>query len=179
MYLSKAAYYADFVVFPLLMLLLASAPVWATPWGDAAWIGAAFCGFAAYSLLEYVLHRFVLHRLPPFSRMHALHHEHPAAMIGTPTWVTAGAALGVLCLAWLLAGRVPACGFTFGLMLGYVWYGAVHHAVHHWSARKGSWLYQLKRRHNVHHYASQPCNYGVTTALWDRLFGSERRRKVV
>ncbi len=176
MFLSKAAYYADFVVFPLLMLLLAGALPWATPWGTAAWCAAALLGLAAYSLLEYALHRFVLHRLPPFSRMHALHHEHPAAMVGTPTWITAGGGLGVLLVIWLVAGRELACGFTFGLMLGYVWYGAVHHAVHHWSARKGSWLHYLKRRHNVHHYAPQPCNYGVTTALWDRLFGSERRR---
>jgi len=176
MFLSKAAYYADFVVYPLLLLLLASTLAWGTPWGDVAWFCAGVAGVVAYSLLEYVLHRFVLHHLRPFSRMHGLHHLHPAALVGTPTAYTAAIGGSVLLAAWWAAGWNLGCGFTFGVMLGYFWYGLVHHAVHHWSARKGSYLHRLKRRHNVHHYAPQACNYGVTTSFWDQVFGSERRR---
>ncbi len=39
--------------------------------------------------VEYALHRFVLHGLRPFSKWHAEHHRSPAALICTPTWVSA------------------------------------------------------------------------------------------
>jgi len=175
MYLSKAAYYSDFVVFPIILLILATSLFFTgTRHEEMLWAIACGAGLAGYSLLEYGLHRYVLHQIPPFSRMHALHHEHPAAMVGTPTWMTAAFGIGVLLVTWWLAGWAIGCGISFGLMAGYLWYGLMHHAVHHWKARKGSYLDWLKRRHHLHHYARQACNYGVTTALWDRMFGSER-----
>jgi len=176
MFLSKAGYYADFVVFPLLLLLLGAALWGATPHQELVWAGACAAGMAGYSLLEYCLHRFVLHHVPPFRRMHDLHHASPTAMVGTPTYYTSAFAGGVFLALYWTAGWAVAAGLTFGLVLGYLWYGLVHHAVHHWSARKGSYLYQLKRRHSQHHHVPQPCNFGVTTALWDRLLGTERRR---
>uniref|UniRef100_UPI0027384B81 hypothetical protein n=1 Tax=Stenotrophomonas sp. YIM B06876 TaxID=3060211 RepID=UPI0027384B81 len=83
---SKAAYLADFVLYGMAVLALA-ALLWAS--GPAAQRGEfaaiALLGFAGWTLVEYVLHRFVLHWLQPFERWHALHHEHPAALICTPT----------------------------------------------------------------------------------------------
>jgi sterol desaturase/sphingolipid hydroxylase (fatty acid hydroxylase superfamily) len=177
MLLSKFAYYCDFVVFPLLLLLLGSTLVWgSTPRQELFWLAGCCGGLTFYSLLEYGLHRFVLHHMLPFSRMHDLHHAQPTAFVGTPTWMTAAFAGGVFLTLWAITSFYPACGLTFGLILGYLWYGFVHHAVHQWPARRGSFFYRAKRRHNLHHYAKEPCNFGVTTALWDRMFGSERQR---
>lgn len=178
MLLSKLGYYSDFVVFPLLLLLLGAALVGgSTPRQEVLWLTGCCAGITGYSLLEYGLHRFVLHRIPPFSRMHDLHHANPTAFVGTPTWMTVAFAGGVFLALWAAAGWFTACGLTFGLILGYLWYGFVHHAVHQWPARRGSFFYHAKRRHNQHHYARQSCNFGVTTAIWDRIFGSERQQR--
>lgn len=67
MLLSKAGYYADFVVYPLLLLPLGVVLVWgSTLQMELAWAVACFIGIAGYSLLEYCLHRFVLHNVPLF-----------------------------------------------------------------------------------------------------------------
>src|SRR5580698_4034100 len=124
MLLSKLGYYADFVVFPLLLLLLALPLAWAgTRHQEMVWMAGACIGITGYSLLEYGLHRFVLHHMPPFSRMHDLHHANPTAFVGTPTWMTATFAVSVFLVLWLFSGFYLACGLTFGLVLGYVWYG--------------------------------------------------------
>lgn len=59
---------------------------------------------------------------------------------------------------------------TAGIMLGYLWYVSVHHALHHWRMEHASYLYTLKRRHALHHHGAETCNFGVTTGFWDRLF---------
>jgi sterol desaturase/sphingolipid hydroxylase (fatty acid hydroxylase superfamily) len=174
MLLSKAAYYADFVVYPLLLLSLGAVLVWAgTPQMYVVWIVACFIGIVGYSLLEYGLHRVVLHHIPPFRRMHDLHHANPTAMVGTPTWLSVALIVGsVLLPLWWQFGVTVACGLTFGLILGYLWYVLLHHAVHRWPSREGSYLHWAKRRHNQHHGSRQPCNFGVTNPWWDQIFGS-------
>jgi sterol desaturase/sphingolipid hydroxylase (fatty acid hydroxylase superfamily) len=172
--LSKASYFADFAVYPpvvlaLLILALRQAPslVW------IEWSIACLAGIAAWTLLEYVIHRWVLHRIRFFAAMHDLHHEDPEGFVGTPTWLS----LAAICVGALFpllwgTGFDFASGITAGLMLGYVWYGGVHHVLHHWRIRPGSHLYRWKRRHALHHYARRPCNFGVTTQFWDRVFGT-------
>lgn len=179
MRLSKAGYYADFVVYPLLLLPLGAVlERSSTPQQTLAWVAACGAGVAGYSLLEYTLHRFVLHRVAPFRRLHDAHHAHPTALIGTPTWLSALVAGAVFLPLWRLAGLNLACGLTFGLILGYLWYVSLHHAVHRWPARPGSYLHRAKLRHSAHHHARQVCNFGVTTGCWDRLFGSASKRRL-
>jgi sterol desaturase/sphingolipid hydroxylase (fatty acid hydroxylase superfamily) len=139
------------------------------------WALALLAGIAVFSLLEYVAHRFVLHRVPPFRRLHAQHHAAPTALIGTPTWLSVAIlAVGVFLPLWWGAGINLASGFSAGLILGYLWYVSMHHAVHRWRARQGSYLYRAKLRHAVHHRAEPWCNFGVTTGLWDFLLRSRR-----
>jgi sterol desaturase/sphingolipid hydroxylase (fatty acid hydroxylase superfamily) len=176
MQLSKAGYYADFIVYPLLLLPVGAVLLHDTPPQAIAWLAACAAGVAGYSLLEYGLHRFLLHRVAPFRKLHDAHHAHPTALIGTPTWLSALIAVAVFLPLWWLAGLNLACGLTFGLILGYLWYVSLHHAVHRWPARAGTYLHRAKLRHGQHH-ARQACNFGVTTGVWDRLFGSARRRR--
>ncbi len=73
MRLSKAGYYADFVVYPLLLLPLGVVALrGGTSLTETAWALAGILGFMGYSLLEYVLHRFVLHHVRPFRALHDL-----------------------------------------------------------------------------------------------------------
>jgi len=176
MRLTKIGYYADFFVYPGLLGLLAVVSLTNTSTAAKLDWGAAFlAGAAAWSLVEYIAHRFILHRLPPFRRLHAAHHAAPTALVGTPTWLSVAIlGVGVFAPLWREAGLVTASGFSAGLMLGYLWYVSVHHAVHRWRTRPGSFLHRAKLRHAVHHRAEPACNYGVTTQWWDFVFGSAR-----
>jgi len=107
-----------------------------------------------------------------------MHHDNPTDLVGTPTWMTLSiACFGVLLPLWWATGLAVAGGLTAGLIIGYLWFATVHHAVHHWQPAEESYLYGAKRWHLIHHYSRRPCNFGVTIGFWDRLFGTARDRR--
>jgi len=176
--LSTVGYFADFVIYPLLILAFALAAV-ATfrPVQLLVWAASLIAGLAIWSLLEYVLHRGVLHGVPTARRMHDAHHAEPSAMVGTPSWLTLAIFVGTVFLPLfaLLAAPV-ANGLSSGLMAGYLWFIVMHYAVHHRSGDRWRYLRRAKRRHARHHHAEVRLDYGVTTGLWDRLFGTSSRQ---
>ncbi|HEX6550186.1 MAG TPA: sterol desaturase family protein [Gammaproteobacteria bacterium] len=174
--LSNAGYYADFVFYPILLLLLAGAAMGHdTLARGLIWLAFFSAGIVIWTLLEYWLHRLVFHHLVPVRKLHDLHHTLPTAKIGTPTWVTASLICGgMLVPLWWNDGFNLASGLTAGLAAGYLWYVTVHHATHHWRTRQGSYLHRAKQRHAKHHHAEYPCCFGVTTACWDKVFGTAR-----
>lgn len=172
MQLTKTGYYADFVVYPLLAVVLSWEGLRHTSLrGGWEWLFACAAGVMVWTLLEYLLHRYALHRLQPFQRLHDLHHARSTDLIGTPTWLSLCVFAGFALVLWYEIEAILASGLTVGLMLGYLWYVAVHHV----KAQRGSWLHRAKQRHALHHHSQQPCNFGVTTALWDIGFGSTRQ----
>ena len=174
MRLKKILYFADFVFYPLASVaLVAAALLLKDPlrWDEAA-IGFA-CGLALWSLAEYLIHRFALHGPAYLAALHDMHHSDPRALVGSPLWLSLGSILcGSLLPVWLLTGLATACVVTAGLMLGYIYFSLLHHIVHHHPAKRGSYLWRLKRRHARHHYGKTPCNFGVVTSMWDRVFGT-------
>jgi sterol desaturase/sphingolipid hydroxylase (fatty acid hydroxylase superfamily) len=170
---SKASYYADFFVYPLVVLGLAEEEVRSAKTISLGWVSAVLIGLAAWTLIEYCIHRFILHRVPGIARLHDCHHAHPWAYVGTPTWVSAFAftLLGYLPLR-LTAGFAAASAVTIGLTVGYLTYLLVHDAIHRWRLDRGSLLYRAKLRHVRHHHVDGG-NYGVTTGFWDWLFGTQ------
>jgi cyclopropane-fatty-acyl-phospholipid synthase len=157
-----------------LLALVVLARVPADHAGRAA--AAVLAGTLGWTLMEYGLHRFVLHRLQPFKRWHALHHERPAALIATPTALTA--ALFVVFVAAPSAWLAPlwlASALDLGVMLGYLAYIVTHHRVHHGHTSLG-WLRQRQRWHAQHHQAGSQACYGVSVPVWDHVFGSARPR---
>lgn len=169
---SPIAYAADFVVYPLAILgslaaILVYAP--AGRWSTLALI--AVLGLVAWTLIEYAVHRLVLHGLQPFKRWHQAHHARPHALIGTSTpaslmmfVVMVFAPIAVSTDIWYGTAA------TMGIMSGYLFYVTMHHALHHWRAQKGSWFYDLKSAHALHHRPGFVGNYGVTTLFWDKIF---------
>lgn len=173
MHLSKRGYQADFVVYPSLVAAAALLSLLHATRGQAgAAMAAALAGACAWTGIEYLLHRWLLHRVQPFRRMHAAHHANPAALIGTPTWLS----VPVFVVLWAaMATQLPreyAGGFVAGLMLGYLFYAWVHHAVHHRRSEPGSWLYRVKLRHARHHRPGSSTDFGVSTSAWDYIFRS-------
>jgi sterol desaturase/sphingolipid hydroxylase (fatty acid hydroxylase superfamily) len=59
------------------------------------------------------------------------------------------------------------------MILGYVAYAVMHHGLHHWRIAHGTYLYRAKRRHALHHASNDEGNFGVSSPLWDLVFGTD------
>lgn len=175
MRLSATSYYSDYIIYPTLATTLSAAALATTPferWG--LWTLSFAAGAATWTFAEYHLHRWVLHHVPHVRELHEAHHSDQKALIGTPSWLSLAIVLVLVLLpAILLAGFSYGAGFTAGIALGYFFYIIVHHGVHHWRLRPGSYMYKLKHRHALHHHFNDEGNYGVTTGFWDKVFGTD------
>lgn len=168
--MSPVAFHLDYVVFPPIILGCLIASARSEPWVALPLLFLA--GLAAWTLAEYLLHRFALHHWPYFAQFHLAHHDEPRAMIAAPTlFSVAFFVVTALLPAWLLLGAGAALGWFAGFLAGYVAFGAVHHAVHHASGQ-GPALRHFKMLHAIHHHGDSGTNFGVTTAFWDRVFGT-------
>ncbi len=139
-----------------------------------------FCaGAFGFSFVEYALHRWAFHAPRGFvAAVHRAHHLAPREPIALP-FPTATA--GAFVLWWLLApviGRPFAYAFSSGLAAAYFCYGVLHdieHSVRHQSL-PWSWLQRRWALHAAHHRHDRT-NFGVTTSLWDRVFGTHREQR--
>jgi 4-hydroxysphinganine ceramide fatty acyl 2-hydroxylase len=153
-------YWFDMVLFPLLFLvsmLTFSGPLWV--------LGAAV-GVGLWTLVEYVSHR-VLHT-PDYRKAHDWHHRNPDLYISFPVWQTPAVAA---------AGAVVAypnfMSVWSGFILGYCIFMFVHHCIHH-QCKYFKFMDKFHRWHESHH-AGWNHNYGVTTNIWDRVFGTFKK----
>jgi sterol desaturase/sphingolipid hydroxylase (fatty acid hydroxylase superfamily) len=178
MRLSKSAYYGDFIVYPLAVTLLAATAARSATPRLLEWVMSLAGGASLWTLMEYFIHRLVLHKIRPFVGMHEAHHHAPRDFIGTPWWISVSTLCAAIGLpAWLAGGLNFASGLTAGVMLGYWWYGIVHHVIHHRTRNPIAVYFQELRRHHLrHHHAPTRGNYGVTTPLWDILLGTRLSR---
>lgn len=175
MQLSKFDYYLDYYVYPPVIGALGLAAVFHHGARDIlVWLAAMLGGMVFWTLFEYLVHRIALHQYGVFVAAHAMHHAAPRAYIGTPTWISLPTLTGGIFLPlWLTCGFQIASGALAGVMIGYTWYGLLHHLIHHWRSPPAlAYLRNLQARHMRHHYSPKGGNFGVTTGLWDWLFGS-------
>ena len=142
------------------------------PWLVAG--GVVIAGFMSSGLIEYVVHRWVLHGPASMAtRGHAQHHAEPRALTSMPLFVIMTGALAI----WGLLGIVLPAGVAalvvFGLYAGYNYFALVHHWQHHRGNDLGclAYLRRLERLHDLHHHRPV-VNFGVSTTMWDRLFGT-------
>jgi sterol desaturase/sphingolipid hydroxylase (fatty acid hydroxylase superfamily) len=118
-------------------------------------------GVIAWTLAEYVVHRLVLHRLMP--TQHWIHHAYPGEPVLSIFWQI----WACFAVVYLIAD----CAFLAGSLVAYAWYLFVHHCTHHSTDRLPAFLIGY---HDGHHkFATR--NYGVTTSLWDHVFGTVLR----
>jgi sterol desaturase/sphingolipid hydroxylase (fatty acid hydroxylase superfamily) len=180
MKMSKLGYFSEFLLFPPLVLiatllayrnLIPPQPViYALVYGG---------GLVGWTLIEYLIHRVLFHHAPILSQIHECHHHSPQDLIGTPAW--ASVLIGLIAVAvpsWAVLGFGLGTAVTAGLVTGYLWYVFVHFATHHWRPRRDSYLYRARLRHARHHHLSHSGNFGVTTAMWDHVFGTALEGRV-
>jgi hypothetical protein len=60
----KIGYYADFIIYAVLLFALAAVTLRGSRSDQLIWLGAAIAGAGSWTLVEYILHRFVFHRMP-------------------------------------------------------------------------------------------------------------------
>lgn len=61
--------------------------------------------------------------------------------------------------------------FFPGFALGYLLYGTLHYAIHAWHT-PFKWMKPLWRNHHLHHYKNDNHGFGVSSTLWDHVFGT-------
>ena len=148
--------------------------------GGLSEVGAAFgavvAGAMTWSLLEYALHRWAGH-LPKgrieVSREHLAHHAD--ARYFTP-WVKKSLlAVPAVCLAvlagWQLAGAALGALYGVGFAGAWLGYELLHRRIHT-HAPLNAWGAWARRHHLQHHYGNPNLNHGVTSPLWDHIFGT-------
>ncbi|MBI1782539.1 MAG: sterol desaturase family protein [Sphingobacteriales bacterium] len=136
-------------------------------------------GILFWTFFEYIAHRYVFHwvsekpRIQKFAYiLHGNHHHYPRDkqrlfMPPVPSILIASVIFGIM---YLLTGNNVFMFFP-GFMLGYLLYGSIHYAIHAWNP-PFKWMKPLWRNHHLHHYKNEHNGFGVSSTLWDHLFGT-------
>jgi 4-hydroxysphinganine ceramide fatty acyl 2-hydroxylase len=141
-------------------------------------------GMFSWSLFEYLMHRFLFHLVSENKKvtqviyvMHGNHHEYPRDkerlfMPPVPSLISATL---VFLLMYLPAEALHYGKYAFvffpGFLLGYLAYGSMHYAIHAWKP-PFKWMKPLWRNHHLHHYMNMELGFGVSSTLWDHVFGT-------
>jgi sterol desaturase/sphingolipid hydroxylase (fatty acid hydroxylase superfamily) len=138
-----------------------------------------FVGMASWTFFEYIMHRWVFHMVAESAKaqriiyvLHGNHHHYPRDrerlfMPPVPSLIISST---LFVLMFVLMGR-SAFVFFPGFLLGYLMYGTMHYAIHAWNP-PFKWMKPLWRNHHLHHYKNEGRGFGVSTTIWDRVFGT-------
>ncbi len=157
------------------------------PWYSLVWLQTKvlhtgllfFSGIFFWSFFEYVMHRFVFHYHPNSEKgkkinyiLHGNHHEYPRDR--ERLFMPAAPSLIIACtlfiIMYLILGK-NVFPFFPGFVLGYLMYGTMHYAIHAWKP-PFKWMKGLWRNHHLHHYKHAEKGFGVSSTLWDHVFGT-------
>lgn len=141
-------------------------------------------GTASWPLVEYGLHGGLFHHGPKTiqaTREHLDHHRDPTQNDHEGWTYLEGlklmAPLVTQYLGYFQAGLTPLMGFrraaffNAGLVFGFLLYENVHQSIHRRPPQ--NWYEEKMWRHHLsHHFNNPKKNHGVTTTIFDHLFGT-------
>jgi 4-hydroxysphinganine ceramide fatty acyl 2-hydroxylase len=148
---------------------------------DLIWL--FIIGLLTWTLLEYGLHRFLFHMHVPLRNpvlrnlingSHLGHHAAPRDRTKVLVHPSYGLAVSSILygLIYLLTGSVfSAAGVMSGVWAGFLYYEAVHYRVH-FSLSASGLVARQRRTHFHHHFTNNRRCFGVTSPLWDYVFGT-------
>jgi sterol desaturase/sphingolipid hydroxylase (fatty acid hydroxylase superfamily) len=148
--------------------------------GVAPVLGVFVLGLLAWSLAEYLLHRFVFHFQPDtrWGRrlhfiIHGVHHDYPhdPMRLVMPPSVSIPLAIVTFIGFRALLGPAWSLPFFAGFVVGYLFYDMTHYHIHHHRSQNRISLL-LRRYHYRHPFQQSTRGFGVTSPLWDRVFGT-------
>ncbi len=158
--------------------------IWSSFWVESLSVGQVLLlgmsGLVFWTFAEYILHRIVFHFEPrsPLQKrfqflIHGLHHEDPVdptRLVMPPVAAIAIASIlygifrSVLGAAWVQP-------FFAFFLIGYLAYDYIHFAVHHFHPRSRIGK-AIKHHHMIHHFVNHESHWGVSSPLWDYVFGT-------
>jgi sterol desaturase/sphingolipid hydroxylase (fatty acid hydroxylase superfamily) len=132
-----------------------------------------------WTFFEYLMHRFVFHHHSDNEKMqkviytaHGVHHEYPRDR--DRLFMPPIPSLIIACIVFSIFSLVMgphAFMFFPGFLTGYLIYGSMHYAIHAiappFKFMKSWWRY-----HHLHHYKDDSKGFGVSSPLWDHVFGT-------
>jgi len=137
-----------------------------------------FSGLLWWTVMEYFMHRYVYHFVDErewtkkFHQMvHGIHHDYPRdeERLFMPPVPGIMYATVFFTVFWIILGKY-ALYFMPGLMNGYLMYSFTHWAIHKFQPPK--LLAPLWKHHIMHHYRYPDKAFGVSSMLWDFIFGT-------
>jgi sterol desaturase/sphingolipid hydroxylase (fatty acid hydroxylase superfamily) len=137
-----------------------------------------FSGIFSWSLIEYFMHRYVFHinehvdGTEKFQHViHGIHHKNPKdrERIFMPPVPGTIILFALNSLFYLLLGN-SAFPFTAGMLNGYLVYSFIHYTIHTKSPHPR--FRKLWQHHSLHHYRYPDKAFGVSSPLWDYVFGT-------
>ncbi len=146
----------------------------------AAVLAAGLAGALSWTFLEYVIHRWLGHdrryRRTPFGVEHVRHHAEGNYFAPSHKKLLAAAVAAAVLIppAALALGATLGAAYVGGL-LGFYGVYEVLHRLEHVHPGLGAYGRWARRHHFTHHFVDARCNHGVTTPLWDLVFGTYRR----
>lgn len=143
-------------------------------------VGLFFSGVVLFTFAEYAVHRWVYH--PPENaspgyvdftyKVHGVHHDYPKdkQRLAMPPWLSLLVATTLLFVFEFLVGQY-AFSLLAGFLAGYASYLMVHYVVHIYPMPKNRFR-ALWINHAIHHYSEDEILFGVSSPLWDYVFGT-------
>jgi len=139
-------------------------------------------GFLVRSLVSYVIH-VAMHKIPLLWRIHRVHHTDTAVDVSTTVRFHP---LEFVISVPIVIAAVTAAGVPPWVIMLSELFDAVMAVFSHANLRLPGGLERVlpgvlvtPAMHRVHHSSAQPetdSNYGATLSIWDRLFGTFRRK---
>lgn len=138
-------------------------------------------GMISFSWVEYNVHRYVFH-MATYTKLrakfqyvaHGVHHEFPKDKdrLAMPPLLSVTIATILLLFFRLVLGDL-AFSFLPGFLVGYSAYLSVHYIVHAYQPPK-NFFKVLWINHSMHHYKNGDIIFGVSSPLWDYVYGTMR-----
>ncbi len=137
-------------------------------------------GMFSWTFFEYILHRFLFHYAPKNERLkkifyyfHEVHHDYhyDRYRLVAPPLMSVTLATAFYFLFRITLGSPDMWPFFAGFLVGYLCYDYVHYFIH-FSQPKFNVSKILRRHHLQHHFAWSNRWYGVSSPLWDYIFGT-------
>lgn len=146
--------------------------------------GMFILGSLAFSWVEYMVHRYVFHmktytdlRARMQYIMHGVHHEFPKDKdrLAMPPLLSVTISTVLLLVFKILLGDMV-FSFLPGFLVGYAAYLSVHYMVHAYPPPK-NFLKVLWINHSIHHYKDGEVVFGVSSPLWDYIYGTMNEKR--
>lgn len=156
---------------------------------DLPTLAAVLSGWLFFTFIEYAIHRWGYHGPEsPLTQVHVFHHADGDVLVGAPFFYPLVIISVVIAVAQLFAPFPLVAVFAGTILIVYECQTFIHAIAHAWPGARGirarGIVKRLRRHHMIHHAGDGATNFGMSTTLWDRVFGTYaehvvRRRAIV